>query len=149
MPVLELLTVKKKEISDLFSINGYIWIRSCEPPYLSLFSSSWYILSQESGTFWPLLQGRLLLLLTLCRRVKLLLRTCWLFLAPRLVDGFFPITQLVNCFRESISRVVPRRCLSVVLIGWCFPGSVTERVKTSVYNLVCMTKVSFVALLLI
>lgn len=110
---LKIIRLTKKTSDFFLAMNGYVWIRSCEPPYLSLFSSSWYIRSQESGTFW-LLQGRLLLLLTLCRRVKLLLRTDWLFLAPLLVEGFFPDTQLVNCFRESISRVVPRRWVSVV-----------------------------------
>lgn len=84
--------------------------------FLSLFSSAWYALSQESGTFW-LLQGRLLLLLLmLFLRVKLLLRTDWLLLAPLLAEVLFPDTQLVNCFRgapsdmrESISRVVTCR----------------------------------------
>lgn len=83
-----------------------------QPPYLSLFSSSWYSLSHESGTFW-VLQGRLLLLLTLFLRVKLFLRTDWLLFSTLLVVVLFPDTQLVNCFRgapsdmkESILRVL-------------------------------------------
>lgn len=80
------------------------WMHVLCELYLSLFSSAWYILSQESGTFW-LLQGRLLLLLTLFLRLKLLLRTGWLSLAPLLAGGFFPDTQLVNCFRGAPSDI--------------------------------------------
>lgn len=101
----------------LFSMNGYVQIRSCEPPYLSLFSSSWYILSQESGTFW-LLQGRLLLLLTLFLRVKLFLRTDWLFLPPLLVVALFPDMQLVSCFRGAPSDMresIPKSWLALML----------------------------------
>uniref|UniRef100_A0A8C4GH58 DnaJ homolog subfamily C member 8 n=1 Tax=Dicentrarchus labrax TaxID=13489 RepID=A0A8C4GH58_DICLA len=82
-------------------------------------SSSWYILSQESGTFW-LLQGRLLLLLTLFLRVKLLRRTDWLFLFPILVAAAdFPDTQLaVNCFRGAPSDMresISKSCLVLVV----------------------------------
>lgn len=80
--------------------------------YLSLFSSAWYTLSQESGTFW-LLQGRLLLLPMLFLRLKLPLRTDWLLVASLFVEAAVPHTKLVNCFkgapsdmRESILRVV-------------------------------------------
>lgn len=64
--------------------------RGYKPAYLSFFSSAWYIRSQESGTFW-LLQGRLLLLLTLFLRLKLFLRTDWLLFSPLLVLVFFPV----------------------------------------------------------
>lgn len=83
-------------------ISVHFWNRSTESPYLSLFSSAWYTLSQESGTFW-LLQGRLLLLLMLFLRAKLLLRTDWLLLAPLLLEALFPDTQPVNCFRGAPS----------------------------------------------
>lgn len=84
---------------------------------LSLCRSSWYSLSQESGTFW-LLEGRLLLLLTLFLRVKLLLRTDWLPFVPLLVDVRVPDTQLVNCFRGAPSDMME----FISGVASCVPG---------------------------
>lgn len=85
--------------------------------------SAWYTLSQESGTFGPVLQGRDFLrpmprpmpgrdirrAPMLFLRVKLFLRTDGVLLLP----GLVLYTQLVNCLRGA-----PRNFMDSIVEGW-------------------------------